>query len=174
MANVNQLAPFILKWEGGFVNDPADLGGATNMGVTIGAWKSCGYDKDGDGDIDVDDLRLLTREDVVNRVLKPHYWDRCKADDIKSQSVANILVDWVWASGAHGIKIPQRLLGVSVDGIVGPKTLAAVNARNPRELFDMIKIARFDFIEDICRKRPANNKFKRGWMNRINDIAYVG
>ena len=174
MANVNQLAPFILKWEGGFVNDPADLGGATNMGVTIGAWKSCGYDKDGDGDIDVDDLRLLTREDVVNRVLKPHYWDRWKADDIKSQSVANILVDWVWASGAHGIQIPQRLLGVSVDGIVGPKTLAAVNARNPRELFDMIKIARFDFIEDICRKRPANNKFKRGWMNRINDIAYVG
>ena len=174
MANVNQLAPFILKWEGGFVNDPADLGGATNMGVTIGAWKSCRYEKDGDGDIDVDDLRLLTREDVVNRVLKPQYWDRWKADDIKSQSVANILVDWVWASGAHGIKIPQRLLGVSVDGIVGPKTLAAVNARNPRELFDMIKIARFDFIEDICRKRPANNKFKRGWMNRINDIAYVG
>lgn len=174
MANVYKLALWILKWEGGFVNDPADLGGATNMGVTIGAWKSCGYDKDGDGDIDVDDLRLLTREDVVNRVLKPHYWDRWKADDIKSQSVANILVDWVWASGAHGIKIPQRLLGVSVDGIVGPKTLAAVNARNPRELFDMIKIARFDFIEDICRKRPANNKFKRGWMNRINDIAYVG
>ena len=122
MANVNQLAPFILKWEGGFVNDPADLGGATNMGVTIGAWKSCGYDKDGDGDIDVDDLRLLTREDVVNRVLKPHYWDRWKADDIKSQSVANILVDWVWASGAHGIKIPQRLLGVSVDGIIGTDT----------------------------------------------------
>lgn len=174
MANVNQLAPFILKWEGGFVNDPADLGGATNMGVTIGAWKSCGYDKDGDGDIDVDDLRLLTREDVVNRVLKPHYWDRWKADEIKSQSVANILVDWVWASGTHGIKIPQRLLGVTVDGIVGPKTIAAVNARNPRELFDMIKIARFDFIEDICRKRPTNNKFKRGWMNRINDISYVG
>ena len=131
-----------------------------------------GYDKDGDGDIDVDDLHLLTREDVVKRVLKPHYWDRWKADDIKSQSVANILVDWVWASGAHGIKIPQRLLGVTVDGIVGPKTIAAVNARNPRELFDQIKIARFDFIEDICKKRPANNKFKRGWMNRINDLRF--
>ena len=174
MANVYKLAPWIFKWEGGFVNDPDDLGGATNMGVTISTWKQVGYDKDGDGDIDVDDLHLLTREDVVNRVLKPHYWDRWKADDIKSQSVANILVDWVWASGAHGIKIPQRLLGVTVDGIVGPKTIAAVNAKNPRELFDMIKIARFDFIEDICRKRPTNNKFKRGWMNRINDISYVG
>ena len=174
MADVRKLVPFILKWEGGFVNDPDDLGGATNMGVTIGAWKSCGYDKDGDGDIDVDDLHLLTREDVVNRVLKPHYWDRWKADLIQDQSVANILVDWVWASGAHGIKIPQRLLGVTVDGIVGPKTIAAVNAKNPRELFDMIKIARFDFIEDICLQRPTNNKFKRGWMNRINDISYVG
>lgn len=174
MADVNKLAPFILKWEGGFVNDPDDLGGATNMGVTIGAWKSCGYDKDGDGDIDVDDLHLLTREDVVNRVLKPYYWDRWKADSIQDQSVANILVDWIWASGVHGIKIPQDLLGVIPDGIVGPKTLVAVNSRNPRELFDQIKIARFDFIEDICRKRPANNKFKRGWMNRINDISYVG
>ena len=118
MADVRKLAPFILKWEGGFVNDPDDLGGATNMGVTIGTWKSCGYDKDGDGDIDVDDLHLLTREDVVNRVLKPHYWDRWKADLIQDQSVANILVDWVWASGAHGIKIPQRLLGVTMDGNV--------------------------------------------------------
>ena len=38
MADVRKLAPFILKWEGGFVNDPDDLGGATNMGVTIGTY----------------------------------------------------------------------------------------------------------------------------------------
>ena len=174
MAKAEILFKVIRKWEGGWSDHKNDKGGKTNMGITLSTWKSCGYDKDGDGDIDVDDLHLLTREDVVNRVLKPHYWDRWKADLIQDQSVANILVDWVWASGAHGIKIPQRLLGVTMDGIVGPKTIAAVNAKNPRELFDMIKIARFDFIEDICRKRPANNKFKRGWMNRINDISYVG
>ena len=102
------------------------------------------------------------------------YWDRWKADEIKSQSIADILVDWIWASEMHGIKIPHDLVGVIPDGIVGPKTLAAVNSRNPRELFDQIKIAGFDFIEDICRERPANNKFKRGWMNhRINDISYL-
>ena len=39
MADVKKLAPFILKWEGGFVNDPDDLGGATNMGVTMATYK---------------------------------------------------------------------------------------------------------------------------------------
>ena len=172
MANVNKLAPFILRWEGGFVNDPDDLGGETNMGVTIGTWKQVGYDKDGDGDIDVDDLKKLTVDDVVNRVLKPHYWDRWKADEIKNQSVANILVDWVWASGVHGIKIPQEVLGVFPDGKVGPKTIAALNAKNPKELFDSIMVARIAFIEEICRKRPKNLKFRNGWLNRLKAMRY--
>lgn len=170
MANVEKLAPLILKWEGGFVNDPDDLGGATNRGVTLATYMQY-CRKKGYPVPTVERLKNLSEHEWTE-ILKTMYWDRWKADQIESQSVANILVDWVWASGAHGIKIPQRLLGVTVDGIVGPKTLEAVNSRNPRELFDMIKIARFDFIEEICRKRPANNKFKRGWLNRINDFIF--
>lgn len=174
MAKIEVLAPFILQWEGGFVNDPADLGGATNMGVTIGTWRQVGYDKDGDGDIDVDDLKLITRDDVINRVLKPHYWDRWKADNIVNQSVANILVDWVWASGAHGIKRPQKLLNVVADGIVGAKTLAAVNEYpDQKQLFELIKADRIKFIAEIVKARPANKRFERGWLRRINDIKYI-
>lgn len=189
MAKCEILLPYILKWEGGFVNDPADRGGATNNGVTIGTWKQCGYDKDGDGDIDVDDLKLLTNADVMNRVLKPHFWDRWKADQIKSQGVANILVDWVWGSGKHGIVIPQRILGVTPDGIVGNKTIAAINAANPQELFDRIFEARKKFLNDITAasveayvrkvKRPVtlaeqmvktNRRFLKGWLNRLEAI----
>ena len=170
MADVKKLAPFIQRWEGGFVDDPDDLGGATNMGVTIATYKVYRKRK-GLSEPTVDDLKHLSNNEWID-ILKSLYWDKWKADQIKSQSVANILVDWVWASGNYGIKIPQQLLNVKVDGIVGPKTLEAVNSRDPRELFDMIKIARFDFIEDICRKRPANNKFKRGWLNRINDFIF--
>lgn len=170
MADVNKLAPFLLKWEGGFVNDPDDLGGATNMGVTMATYESyCrkkGYTKP-----TVERLKKLSEQEWTE-IMKTLYWDRWKADEIKSQSVANILVDWVWASGVYGIKIPQEIVGVKPDGIVGPKTIAAVNSKNSRELFDQLKSARYDFIDEICRKRPANNKFKRGWLNRINDITF--
>ena len=189
MANVDSLLPYILKFEGGFVNDPADAGGATNKGVTIATWRQVGYDKDGDGDIDVADLKMLTNADVRNRVLKPAFWDRWKADRIKSQGVANILVDWVWGSGKHGIVIPQRLLGVTPDGIVGEKTLAAVNAADPRQLFDAIFEARKKFLHDITAnsvakyerkigrkateaelKKHTNKRFIKGWMRRLEAI----
>lgn len=156
MAKIDILVPFVLKWEGGFVNDPTDKGGATNKGVTIGTWRQVGYDKDGDGDIDVDDLKLLSVDDVRDRVLKPHYWDRWKADQIEDQKIANLLVDWVWASGAHGVRIPQRVLGVVVDNQVGPNTLLAVNRRyDPNVLFDMLYKARVDFVEGIVNRSVA-------------------
>jgi lysozyme family protein len=173
MANVKKLTPFILKWEGGFVNDPDDLGGATNKGVTISTYKKVGYDKDGDGDVDVDDLKLITDEDVERLILKPHYWDRWKADQIKSQSVANILVDWVWGSGVHGIKRVQEALRISVDGIVGRETISAVNSQNPHDFFFIIKGLRIAFLYEICRSRPANKKFLNGWLNRLEDLDFT-
>ena len=173
MASINKLAQFILKWEGGFVDDPDDAGGATNMGVTIGTWRQVGYDRDGDGDIDVDDLRLLTAEDVVERLLRPFYWNRWRADEIENQSLANILVDWVWASGKPGITIPQQVLRVSVDGIVGKKTLAALNSHpDQRALFDRIKAERHLFLAKITANRPKNLKFLVGWTRRLNEINY--
>ena len=192
MANIEHFIPFLIKWEAGiskksnetneslfqrarktgWADDPDDLGGQTMVGVTMATYEEyCrrkGYPKPTTGR-----LMDLSYNDWKS-ILKMLYWDRWNADEIRSQSIAEIVCDFVWASGVHGIKVPQDLVGVIPDGIVGPKTLAAVNSRNPRELFDQIKIARFDFIEDICRKRPASNKFKRGWMNRINDIKFEG
>lgn len=172
MAKVELLAPIIFKWEGGFVDDPLDRGGATNKGVTLSTWKQCGYDKDGDDDIDVDDLKKLTLSDATI-VLKKYYWDRWRADQINNQSVANILVDWVWGSGVHGIKIPQRILGVESDGVVGPKTIQALNSLDQSELFKKIWLARKDFLNGIVQRNPSQQRFIKGWLNRLNDFKFT-
>lgn len=171
MAQSSILFPFILSFEGGYVNDPDDRGGATNKGVTLSTWRRVGYDKDGDGDIDVDDLRQLSDDDIYNLVFKPHYWDRCRADNLDSQAVANILVDWTWASGAWAIKHTQQLLGVKADGVVGPKTLAAINNANPEELFRKIWVRREQHFRD-CAARPGQNKFLKGWLRRLQSIQF--
>lgn len=160
--------PYILKWEGGFVNDPLDKGGATNKGVTIGTFRQFFGPT-----ATVDQLKAITTDQWL-QIFNTGYWNRWRADEIKSQSVANILVDWIWGSGVWGIKIPQRILGVMQDGIVGPKTIAAVNATDPKTLFDQIKAARVKYIDDIIRTTPTNERFRKGWLNRLNDLKFEG
>jgi len=190
MAKIELLVPFIIKWESGrtdnkltneqlfdkakvtgFANDPDDLGGATMVGITLGTFTQCRKMKKKQLPT-VADLKNITYAEWLD-VLKTLYWDRWKADEINNQSVANILVDWVWASGTYGIKLPQKLLGVDIDGIAGPKTLAAVNGYpSQKELFDKIVSERVAYLDRICDARPANRKFLKGWLNRIYDIPY--
>lgn len=173
MAKVNVLLPFVLAWEGGYVSHPNDKGGATNKGVTLKTWKSIGYDKDEDGDIDVADLKLITDTDVRDRVLKPYYWDKWRADEIKDQSIANLLVDWVWASGKWGIIYPQQVLGVKADGVVGAQTLAAINYHpNPAVLFSKLWARRKQHFNAIVAANPSQRVFLKGWCNRLEGIGY--
>lgn len=171
MADVRKVVPHILRWEGGFVNDPDDLGGATNKGVTLKTYKLYCRRK-GLHTPTVDDLKRLSDSEFTE-ILKDMYWDVCKADRIESQSVANAIVDWAWNSGtATAIKAVQRAVGVEDDGIVGPVTLSAINTMSPLPLFGRIKQARIAYINRICETRPANKKFYKGWMNRINSLTY--
>ena len=172
-SKIEKLAPSVAKWEGGYVNDPLDRGGATNMGITVNAWKLLGYDKNGDGIINDADMKLLSKDDFKFVLRK--YWDKWQADQIKNQSIANILVDWYWASGKWGIAIPQRLMGLTEDGVVGPKTIAKLNEliqRDAEALFYRIYAAREKFFEDIIKNNPSQKKFIKGWKNRLSDFKY--
>lgn len=174
MADVYKYAPLMFKFEGGLANVKGDKGGLTNMGVTLTTLKQIGLDKDGNGVVDAKDLKLLTQKDVVDKVLKPHYWDKWKADKIKTQSIANLLVDWTYTSGVYGIKFPQQILGVAPDGKVGDKTIAAVNNYpNQKELFQKLWNRRKAHFEAIVRNNPTQKKFLAGWLNRLNQIKYT-
>ena len=167
MADPKKLIPFILRWEGGFANNPLDRGGATNKGITIGTYRQF-YGKERT----VDDLKALSNDEWLH-IFLAGYWRPWKAGDIENQAVANICVDWAWASGVRtAIKEVQSLVGVSVDGIVGPKTLSAINGMPPRHLFEKIKSARLQFVLAIVRRSPSQKVFINGWKNRINSIEY--
>lgn len=169
MANIELLIPKILQWEGGYVNDPADSGGATNMGVTLNTWRKMGYDKDADGDIDAEDMKLLKQSDF--QIVFKRYWDICKADSIENQSLAELVVYWFWGSGYTGIKEMQRALGLVPDGKIGPKTLAKLNS-DPKNNHALICGAMIKFIYLICEKNPKNLRFKKGWLNRLRTYQY--
>lgn len=171
MAKIENLVEYILKWEGGYVDHPNDPGGATNMGVTIGTAKSLGlkYDKNKDGKITKADIKLLTKKDAME-IMKYHYWDKCKADQITSQAVANILVDWFWMSGVNATKGIQRLVGVNVDGKIGPASLAAINKQNEKDLVERLYEARRQFYKTIISRNSKLKSFEKGWTNRLNDL----
>lgn len=192
MANINKLAPILLKHEGGdkFTDDPTDKGGATKYGITEATWRRLGHDKDGDGDIDKDDVRLLDLEDF-KVILRFGYWDLWQADKIKNQSIANFLVDWVYNSGTWGIKIPQRILGLEQDGNVGKKTLDAVNSTDQQKFHSSLVLARMSFLDEIIKNdiervetklkkklteqeqlKLTNKKFEKGWRNRVLSFGF--
>lgn len=172
MAKVEILAPFLLSWEGGYNKVKGDRGGATNKGVTLETWRRYGYDKNGDRRIDERDVMLITESDAVNLILKPVYWNKWKADEIRCQAIANLLVDWYWNSGVYGIKLPQKVLGVTIDGNVGPKTLAAINNHpDQRTLFQKLWRERRSYFERLAAN-PGQRKFLAGWLNRLNGIGW--
>ena len=167
MAKYEKLIPTVLKFEGGFANHPSDPGGATNSGVTLSTFRNV-YGKDKT----VQDLKNMTNEQWEH-IFKTRFWDRWKADDIDNQAIANLLVDWLWASGVYGIKYPQEVLGVKTDGIVGLKTLAAINYYpNKKELFEKLWNRRKKHFEDIVRNRPQSKVFLKGWLRRLSDFKW--
>lgn len=173
MANINLFAPKLLKTEGGYVNDPADKGGATKYGVTLDTWKKKGknQDKNNDGQVDAEDIKLLDLNDF-KLILKIGYWDQCKGDYIKNQSIAEIIIDWNYLSGTIAPKEVQRILGLQIDGEIGTQTLLAINNADQAKLHASIKQARFDHIQRIIKSNPSQKKFEKGWNARIESFIF--
>lgn len=174
MADFKKYWPTLVKWEGAEYEDvDGDSGGPTKFGVILSEWIKEGYDKDGDNDIDKFDLMKINADDAI-KIAKTHYWDQFKADNINSQSVAEIVVDGGYNQGlGYTEPMLQKLVGVTPDGIIGKGTLAAINSKNPKQLFDQIKQERINRYNLIVQKYPKNKKFLNGWMNRINSFKFV-
>lgn len=166
MADFDKYAPKLLQLEGGYTNHPDDLGGPTNKGVTLKTFREyCGSERS------IQDLRNMSYG-TWKQIMKDLYWDKCLADQIRDQNVAELIVDWCVNSGMIGLRKVQEIAGAKPDGIAGSKTLAAVNTPDQKELFDRIMAARKQFYVNIVKKNPKQKVFMAGWMNRLEMFKY--
>jgi len=183
MMTVRQIAEEIVDREGGFVNDPDDPGGATKFGVTIHTMRRLGLDLTGDGEIDVADIRALSRSQAVE-IFITHYFDKPRIGllpEILRPSVFDMYVN----AGGNAVKILQRLLrdmgyAVAVDGALGPQTAGAAQdaaAPDPIALRDAYGVARRNYYFRIADRRPASRKYARtraggkgGWITRAEEF----
>ena len=164
MTRIEKYGTFCRSYEGGWSNHPNDSGGATMKGVTYKVF--CDYRRaKGLKQPTLLDLKNISDKEWDN-ILRWHTWDRIKCDQFRSDSVAWLLADCVWMSGAGYIKRVQRLFGLKDDGIIGPKTLAKLNGLDQKSVFNLIWKQRKAFLESISKGK--NSVFLKGWMRRLN------
>jgi type VI secretion system secreted protein VgrG len=173
MANFDLYFPKEIVLEGSVFEDVAgDSGGATKYGLTLDDLQEFHLDENGDGIIDVNDIKLLTRTDA-GRVLKKLYWDYYYTDTILNQSVGEYVADAGLNQGRVLMtKYIQTIIGVTVDGKFGPNTLKVLNNFNQQDFFNKFKSMRIQRYNNIVANRPSQNKFLKGWINRVNAIPF--
>jgi len=161
--------------EGGFVDHANDPGGATNYGVSLRFLRQEGLDIDNDGDIDEDDIRAITPE-KSKAIYKEKFWIPCRCEQIRSTAVATKVFDMAVNMGQkQAYKIVQRAINalqyepsLIVDGLVGVKTIEAVNSfdREDYALLDAIREEQADFYETLINEKPQLSSFRLGWLRR--------
>ena len=150
----------VLKHEGGYVNHPLDPGGMTNLGVTRAAWQSWVGRK-----VTEDEMRRLTPEDV-SLFYRNRYWDAVRGDELPS-GIDYVVFDAAVNSGpSRAIKWAQAVAGVTQDGRIGPRTLAAIQAVNPDQFVQQYCSRRLGFMQRL----PIWKAFGKGWRNRVTEV----
>lgn len=175
MADFDSFFPTVLAHEGGFVNDPADPGGATNMGITLATFRQCAIPMFKIPPT-VENLKKLTR-DQARRIYKELYWDAVKGDRIECQELANIVFDFQVNAGANASSLLQRVLNemgakpqLIVDGRIGESTLAALDTLDCQDVYTKYKQGRKDYYTNLVKQRPALQKFLKGWLKRVDSF----
>ena len=149
-----------LRHEGGYVDHPADPGGATNLGVTIGTLSDWLGRKASKAEV-----RALTKESV-KPIYKRNYWDRMRGDDLPT-GIDYAVYDFGVNSGPRrGVMALQRAIGVADDGVIGPVTLGRLAEKNPEDVIRKICADRMAFL----RKIETWRTFGKGWMRRVDGV----
>lgn len=173
MADFKAFLPIVLKFEGGFSDDPVDPGGATNKGITLKTFSTCAA-KILNLEPTLQNLKTLT-DDQAGAIYRALYWNAVHGDDIALQQLANILCDFYVNAGSNATKLLQSVMhdmgaDLKIDGVIGPASMRALSGLDQIEVYQRYKAGRIAYYQKLAQQQPALSKFLKGWLNRVNSF----
>jgi len=158
--NFDACLALVLRSEGGFVQNPKDPGGATNLGVTKATYESyVGHA------VTVDDIKALT-PDTVAPLYKKMYWDKVRGDDMPA-GVDYALFDLAVNSGPRqATKFIQNIASVPADGLMGDRTVQQVKTLDPADTVAKLCNERLQFLKQL----NTWDTFGKGWQKRVDAV----
>lgn len=163
-SNWDKSFALVMKSEGGYVNDPHDNGGETNLGVTKRAWAEYLGRAINEGE-----MKALTLE-TVKPFYRKMYWDKCYCDSLPNGVDYAVFDFAVNAGPSQAAKLLQRAVGADADGVIGKNTLALIDATHIKDILQSFSNQKRDFYRVIVARTPTQAKFLNGWLNRINSV----
>jgi lysozyme family protein len=157
--------PFVLSWEGGFVDDPDDPGGRTNKGITQAVYSQSRAEL-GLPDADVANIT----DDEVKTIYLSRYWQPAHSPDF-SPELDLVQFDTAVNMGVgRAIRFLQQTLACGVDGAFGPMTAAAVAGCDPVLTAAAYCKVREQYYRNLVQRDQTLGKYLNGWMNRLNAL----
>jgi len=149
---------FVLKMEGGHVNDPDDPGGETRYGISKRRYPH----------LDIKNLTLLE----AKRIYRHDFWDPCKCDDLPREFAISLFDMAVNMGISKAIRTLQVSLRLKDDGIVGPITIAQAHGSDELGLKRFLSERLINYHE-IISKNTKLSKYARGWFYRVISLTIL-
>ena len=139
--------------EGGYVNNPKDPGGETNWGITIATARANGF---------INPMKSMTRLQA-KEIYRLAFWKRAKCDQFLGAISYQVFDAAINHGIGNAIRMLQRAVGVLDDGLVGPKTLTAIQKLTLDDVLVLFIAERLEFYTNLT----TFNSFGRGWARRV-------
>jgi len=155
----DEIIETVLEHEGGYVNDPTDLGGETKYGITKRFYPDV-------------DIKNLTKEDA-KKIYYDDYWVKNKVPQLPN-NLKHIYFDMCINQGrGTAVRVLQRACNakgadLKVDGGFGPNTLKAINKYTPCD--NRVRCYRLQHYYNLVNKKPEQEKFLFGWYRRAMEV----
>ena len=161
--NFKNCLTLLLKSEGGYVNNPKDPGGRTNLGVTQKTWEAWVGRESSEKEI-----KALTKDQVAP-LYKAKYWTACYGPQLPLGVDYAVFDAAVNMGVGRAVKLLQESLGCVPDGQIGPRTIQLIDQKKPQDVIEGFSNRKTSFYESLSTFAT----FGKGWLRRVEDVKFA-